>query len=117
MNPASEAVFKLIEKDEVPRTAWAAVPGATAYELIVTEIPDSSSAKRSPASAAPKVVAQETLTGTEFTLKSLKPGQYTWTVRAIDQAKRRGNPLPTQRFTVTYGATLTPPEVLSPEVQ
>lgn len=101
--PEMGAVFNPLESEKDPVASWAPVEGAEAYEVTVK--------------SQDKILIQTVTTEATLELKGLKEGNYTWTVRAVDKLKRRGEPLDLKSFKVTYGEPLAAPEVTNPEVQ
>lgn len=116
LGPVPQTVFNLGTSPENPVASWAPVKDAEGYELTLLA-PAPSVPGRAPANVEPRVVYQTTTDKTTVELKDLKPAGYTWTVRAIDRNRRKGQPMPAVPFTVTYGDLLSPPKILTPEVQ
>jgi len=82
----------LIESD--PKRAqlhfgWSAVPEAASYEIRV-----------STNSMFTRVVAEKLVSGTSVNITGLDPGDYFWTVTAIDKAKRESAPAEAYKFTL-----------------
>ena len=97
----------------MPVASWSEVRDAEAYEL--TLYSGAANGGRDPASG--RILMRKIVPKTSFELKGLGPGQYLWTVKAIDRLKRRGSPMALRSFSVTYGEVLGAPESVSPEVQ
>ena len=49
--------------------------------------------------------------------ENLKPGQYFWSVRAIDPPGRKGRPMAMRSFRVDYGKRLRAPEQTGWEIE
>jgi hypothetical protein len=117
VTPAPSAVFNVVEQEKNPVLTWNEVPGAEAYEVTLYAQPPTVAGRTTAAAKAPRIISQTVVTSTTREIKNLKPAAYTWTVRAIDRIKRKGEPMPLRPFTVTYGEVLTAPEATSAEVQ
>lgn len=115
--PGSVAeVYNFYELKKNPVIAWATVPEAVGYEVIVYD-PAPARATASGARGATRIFLQKTTQETSLELKGLKEGNYAWTVRPIDRLQRKGESLAPRRLRLTYGTVLEAPEALTQEVQ
>lgn len=103
--PEPGATFNMMVEERDPQIGWKPVEGAEGYEVVVN------------LSGAPKPVVQAVAKEPQIAIKGLKPGKYTWSIRAIDKIQRRGEQSDIRNFTVSFGDLLPAPETLSPEVQ
>jgi hypothetical protein len=108
----SPKVYNPLEDEKSPVVTWEPVAEAQGYEVTLL-LPG-----RAPASGGPTIL-KKTVNGTKFEIpgKGLKPGDYQWQVRAIDRARRLGEPSTAAKLQITYGAPLGAPEVTTEEVQ
>jgi hypothetical protein len=103
--PGPDHVFDMMASEAPPEVTWSKVDGAEGYEVTVFD------------TATGKPLVSKVATEPEMQFKELKEGKYTWTVRPIDQLKRKGEAMPSRQFRITYGDRLPAPEATSPEVQ
>jgi hypothetical protein len=107
--PAFGSTWNLLEEATLSEASWEEVPGADSYEITVYLDAKASNER--------KLILKEATDKTKISLKSLKPGDYQWSVRALDKKKRPGDAIPLRKLSVTLGKLLGPPQVISPEVQ
>lgn len=103
--PEPGAVFDMLDPDREPRMSWSKVDGAEGYEVIVTP------------QGSEKPIVRTITEEPAVRISNMRPGKYVWSVRAIDKLKRRGEPLSSRDFNVSFGAPLPAPQIVSPEVQ
>lgn len=107
VQPPSGTEFNLLDKKVRREASWSPVPGAELYEVSLT----------SEKGSTKKVIFQAKTNKTKVDFSKLSAGDYSWTVRAFDAAKKPGTPLSQHTFKVGYGQLLAPPKVISEEVQ
>jgi hypothetical protein len=110
LGPAPQAVFDVVA-ERIPAFSWSEVKGAEGYEVLLYKVEEG----RGP--ATPKLVSRIETEKPQAEFKDLPAAGYSWTVRAIDRAKRKGEAMPPRPFKVIYGEVLGAPQVTSPEVQ
>lgn len=101
--PPEGSTLNLLELEGTPTATWEAVPDAEGYEITLSK--------------AGKVILRTVTEKPKLELKGLGEGKYTYSIKAIDKIKRRGQPLEIKQFNVTYGDPLAAPQIISPEVQ
>lgn len=114
LSPGMSKVFNLRDDPNPPKLRWADVPGAKAYEISIRQRPPQGES-RSFASTAK--MFKKVIESAEFSLDHMVEGHYLWSVRAIDEMGRLGEASPELHFEYSYGAPLTAPKLISPEVQ
>ncbi|MGK5082614.1 hypothetical protein WDW37_04850 [Bdellovibrionota bacterium FG-1] len=110
--PGAYTVFNPLEHEAKLIASWGEVKDAEEYEITVFAAAN----ERAPASGQ-RVVFKTVTSKTSVELDGLKPASYSWSVRAIDRIKRKGDEMVPRTFSVSYGDILRSPEVISPEVQ
>lgn len=96
--PVTGTVFSLNAMRREPAVEWSQVRSASSYELTFYQ--------------AGRPVLRKRVRGNSFGLGHLREGNYAWSVRSIDPLDRAGPGSPLQRFTLSSGKVLPPPEVL-----
>lgn len=118
LGPARQSVFDLVQQDKNPVATWEEVKGAEGYEVtLYAADPGRATASAGELPPGSRVVSRTTTDKTQAEFKNLAPANYYWSVRALDQIKRPGQPMEPRPFSVTYGKVLNAPKILSPEVQ
>lgn len=101
--PESGAEIALNEIVRDPELTWEPLEKAVSYEVSLTK--------------DGKPWQEKTSKQTSFTLPKLKPGTYTWTVRAVDVLKRKGTLSAPRPFVVKQGAKLKAPTKTEWEIE
>jgi hypothetical protein len=102
-NPPADYTFKMNEMKEDPILNWETVPEAKEYEVIV-KLKD-------------KPILHKVTEKTSIMLEKPKEGDYVWTVYPIDKLKRKGAPLSSRKFNISFGDLLAPPPSVETEVE
>lgn len=105
--PASETKLNPLQMDTDPQLSWNPVKEAVSYEVVVTrQVKD-----------VKKLWLRQVTTETSVPLRDAPEGVYYWSVRALDQLDRLGEPLSDHKLILDAGETLAPPKTLTREVQ
>ena len=90
--PDPGSVINPLETEKNPTISWTPVEKAQSYDLQLKQ--------------GERVVLEQNLKDTQLELKDLAAGKYQYTIRAIDQAQRKGEPLATREFEINFGDPL-----------